>query len=25
VIQIAVAAQKNAVTHKGKIPLVHIK
>ena len=25
VIQIAVAAQKNAITHKGKIPLVHVK
>jgi ATP-binding protein involved in chromosome partitioning len=25
VIQVAVAAQKNAVTHKGKIPLVHVK
>ena len=25
VLQIAVAAQKNAITHKGKIPLVHVK
>ena len=25
VIQIAVAAQKNAITYKGKIPLVHVK
>ena len=25
VIQIAVAAQQNAITHKGKIPLVHVK
>ncbi len=25
VIQIAVAAQKNAVTHKGKIPLMQVK
>ena len=25
VLQIAVAAHKNAITHKGKIPLVHVK